>query len=203
LKDIHMTVVTPRGRALRTAALCISTALASGFVAPALAQLANDNVAPPPVRQAIDENGVDIIRGTFNAEDTGASIGPSQPEGLAFKRFNFGAGWRDSQVASLEYGGPGIIVSIGGSSDSFSGTTATEGNGATLTSPSPGVFLYTNRDGVTARFVMRSTTLGDGDTETYYTPSEITYPNGTKLSFNYQIASYCLSELLPVSWTPS
>jgi RHS repeat-associated protein len=171
--------------------LAAGTVLASGLVAPALAQLA----APAPVRQSVDGNGVDLFLGTFNVSGPQLSMGAGEPQGLAYAKYNRGSGWTDDFVGSLTLSGTTLTVVLGESSDRFtvSGTTytASEGNGATITfNSTTKIYTYTRSDGTVIRFDKNKFTpapfVADEGRIT-----EIVRPNGAKLNFTYDTLSYC------------
>jgi hypothetical protein len=121
----------PRGAVWRVllATSCLTFPAAAHAVTP---------VAAPPVHQNVDANGVDMATGSFTLSAPDLVIGPSGPQALVYSREQRGSGWRDSATATMAHDSSGkIVVSIGGSSDSFTQTggtyTAAQGNGATLT----------------------------------------------------------------------
>jgi YD repeat-containing protein len=171
-------------------ALLVTTALAgAGLVTPALAQLA----PPPPVRQSVDGNGVDLFLGTLNVNAPAISMGGSAPQGLEYYRLNRGAGWSDNLVATINITSSLVTVTFGGTSDGFtvSGSTytSTEGNGATL-SLSGTVYSYTAADGTIAHF--SKSTIGFYP---FYANAgrvtDITRPSGQTLTFGYDSLYYC------------
>lgn len=175
---------------VRLAQLCLTTILCSGMMAPAFAQSAG-SIPPPPVREAIDENGVDVLRGRFFVAQTDVSIGSAEG-GLAYTRYARDGVWSDSEIATIDESGGVITVTIDGKSDSFvSGTYApTEANGAKLEAVWPG-FRYTSRDGTIASFHSNS-----GQLHSFYRASigrvaEIIRPSGAKEQYVYQEAEYC------------
>jgi RHS repeat-associated protein len=179
-----------RARFLPTlrAALVASTFLGAGVHIPAAAQ-----VTPPPIRSAIDENGVDVITGNLNVAQTDLSIGSDARQGLVFRRTNNGTGWWNNLVGTINQQGIAFTVSFDGFTDRFlqsgSNYNPTEANGATLTK-SGSTYTYTGRDGTVATFVAQ------GDAYQVYSSnagriSNVVYPNGTKLTFNYETAIYC------------
>ena len=68
-----------------------STVIASGLVTPAFAQSGPGSIAPPPVRRVVDDNGVDVIRGTFNVRTPAIATGNGQTR-LSFQSANLGQG---------------------------------------------------------------------------------------------------------------
>jgi hypothetical protein len=133
-------------------ALFATTALSQ----PAFAQFAT--IATPPVRQPVDENGVDIVRMNYSPSQNLVSIGGGGNQGLTYGVTV--AGWTgtvyDSTAGTLNQSGTTVYATLGDTTDSYtvSGTTYTnsEGNGATLALVG-GFYVYTNRNGVVARFL--------------------------------------------------
>jgi RHS repeat-associated protein len=177
-----------RLRALATLALAVLAAIAS----PALGQ-GPGGVTPPPVRQAIDENGVDVIRGKFNAAQPSVSIGPAYPHGLVYSSSNAGSGWFNGANSLIHQSGSSFLVSAAGASDSFtqSGTTftPTEANGASLAQSGP-TFTYTSRNGLVATFTLNSAGLPFWDA-TVARATTLTFPDGTRIHFHHKIVEYC------------
>ncbi|MGK6320618.1 hypothetical protein [Sphingomonas sp. DT-204] len=122
-----------RGRLrARRALLALSTILASGVAAPALAQ----TNAAPPVRQSVDANGVDLFLGKMSYDAPELSAGQGDVAGLSFRRFSKSGAGGDTLWGALTVSGSTVYVVLGGNSDRFtvSGSTYanTEGNGSTL-----------------------------------------------------------------------
>lgn len=174
----------------RCRAHLLVTCLAAAVSSPAFAQLA----PPPPVRQSVDANGVDLFLGTFNVTGPVLSIGSSSPQGLSYYKINAGSGWSDNLIAVMNIGGSTYTVTFNGVSDSFtlSGSTyvPTEGNGASLTFDGTSVYTYTGRDGTIAHFDKTMT----GAFPYYATGGRVTdilRPDGQKLVFSYETLRYC------------
>lgn len=186
-------MTTRYSRRALACALLAGTCLA----APALAQMPG-SVPPPPVRQSIDENGVDVLRGTFNVSQTPLSIGPDAQNGFAYTFQSFNAGYRDAFQAFLSYSGSTYTVTLNGASETFTynGSTfdSTEGSGATLAGPL-GFLTYTARDGTVATFQ-----LNTGGSPFYdapqYRPLTVTRPNGLKIQYLYKNQSFCIDPQL-------
>ena len=172
-------------RALFLSALVSSTALAT----PALAQLA----PPPPIRQFVDKNGVDLFQGEMHLDAPAMSMGGKGEQGLEYYQLYRGSAWGDNLLAVINITASLVTVSFGGNSDSFtvSGSTYTsnEGNGATL-SLSGTIYTYTSSDGTVAHF--------DKGRSGFYPffanagrVTDITTPSGQTLTFTYDSLYYC------------
>ena len=169
------------------AAICLAAALPSV----ALAQLA----PPAPVRQSVDQNGVNLFDGALYVNGPALSMGQAEPQGLSFNKLTRGGGWTDNIIAALNLSGTIMTVSLGGFSDRFtvSGTTytSTEAKGATLTYNSTShIYTYTRADGTIVHFNKNYAT----DTPYYSNQgrvSDITYPSGAKLVVTYETQQYC------------
>lgn len=180
----------PRRHGFR--ALLVTGTILSGLIGQGALAQTPGSIPPPPVRNNIDDNGVDVIRGSFRADQPGVSIGPGGTGGLAFSGVNFNGGWISSTRSGIYQSGSTYIVGVDDSSDSFTLSagvyTPTEGNGASL-SLSGSTYTYTNSAGVVATFLLNDGTpywdqgLARG--------TSVTYPDGTKVSFTYRIVEYC------------
>jgi RHS repeat-associated protein len=180
-----------RGGRLRARA-ALTLAAWAAFAVAAFAQ-SPGAVPPPPVRQAVDEQGVDVIRGEFSAAQPSISIGPAYPHGLVYASVNAGSGWFNGANSLIFQSGSTFTVSVGGMSDSFtqSGTsyTPTEANGASLVQ-SGATFTYTGRNGLAATFTLNSAGLPFWDS-TVARATFITFPDGTRIHFHHKIVQYC------------
>lgn len=177
------------GASIRTsiaaaAALIVS---ATGALSPVAAQTA------PPVRSEIDENGVDLTRGTFNTSSTDVSVG-SESQGIAYTRNWRDVGvWRDNLVATIGTTSGLMTVSIGNASDSFTGPSTayvpTEGNGSTLTYDGTD-WTYTTSQGVVAVFE-----AANGRYDLFGSNigwiKHITFPNGDRWTYTYKTGQWC------------
>jgi len=149
----------------------------------------------PPVRRSIDENGVDVIRGSFNLEQTDVSIGGAGSHGLAYSRQNINGGWRSSAAATIDNSGGVITVTVSGRSDDFDSFSYAplQGNGSSL-AKSGAFYIYTASNGDVVRF---NENPGDYYYENYQASlgfvADITTAKGAKTSFNYFMAQYCPS----------
>ena len=167
--------------------LALAVGLLAGVNPAARAQL----VAPAPVRQTVDANGVDLFNGTYDADAPGVSLGG--PQGLSYHLLNRGNGWTDNLTATLNGVGNTMTVSLGGVSDAFtqSGSTftPTQGNGATL-ALSGSTYTYTARDGTVVHFDQ-----GKSQSVPLYAndglATDRVAPDGSKLAYAYDHITYC------------
>jgi RHS repeat-associated protein len=185
-----MNITSYRARAL-ACALLATTAYCGLTAAPAQAQTAS--IAPPPVRSAIDENGVDTTRGTFNISHSGLSIGAAYPQGLAHSLVSSGGGWFNAANSLIRAEGSTYTVWADGFSDSFTLSggvfTPTEANGSSLVD-SGTFFTYTTRSGAVAIFQRNSGSLPFWDA-TVARATSITQPDGSRVHFHHKIVQYC------------
>ena len=186
-----MTNPTPvgRGRArARRTLLSLTTALCTGLAAPALAQ-----IAPPPVRQSVDENGVDVLSGKFLVGQTNVSIGPSEG-GLSYRSFAYDGRWSDDDVATINKVGNAVTVTVDGVSDGFTDYGgyfgSTEGNGATLVGSGTG-YTYTSRNGTVVTFLGNAYAKFGFNNANMGRISQLVRPNGYTETYAYQSARYC------------
>ena len=133
-------MTTSTTRAALACALLASTCLS----APAIAQTTD---VPPPVRFQVDENSVDMARGTIAFASTDLSIGPNGSSGLTFRR----GGHHSFNLGLFENGGI-WTAHIGPRSYEFalSGSTyvSRDGSGATFVKTGTNAYLLTTAEGV-------------------------------------------------------
>lgn len=167
--------------------------------------------APPPVREMVDENGVDLLTGTMSATHQGLSIGSES--GLSFSRaFRHNKHW-DSYLgiitAADEYS-TSYTVSIGGLSERFGAS----GNGVTVPAPPffaaerlgstltyngtwpSGTYVYTMSSGAVATFSRKNAAYGyPGATVATYRASldSITYSNGERIDVTHHSETICVA----------
>src|SRR5688572_4267406 len=140
---------------LRTGS-CLSVLLiASTFLCSAA--LAQTQTTDVPVRQFKDDNGVDLLSGTFTTT-TGVAVGDAE-NGLAFTREIRGAYALDNMLGELVLGTT-TTVRLNGRAEKFtqSGSvfTPVEQNGSTLTQTSSSIYTYRTADGTTTVFTAPS-----------------------------------------------
>ena len=171
----------------------IGLLISASVLAGSLSGHASAQTAPAaPVRSAVDSNGVDLFNGNLTVSAPAMTIGGSG-SGMSYHTWSGGNGWTDSTMSFLNLSGSTMTVALGGVSDSFSVSgstyTSTEGNGATLTL-SGTTFTYTTRDGTVAHFNQQRWNQWNpyGNSGLI---SDITRPNGEKLTYNYTQLSYC------------
>jgi RHS repeat-associated protein len=175
------------------AALCL-TCLAQ--VPNARAQ--NAPTAPPPIRMAPDQFGVDLVSGSLNVADPEISIGKPDAGGLSLVRTYYLNGWRDNLVGTIAKADPTYTVSLGGSSESFTlsgGVYApAQGQASKLTYDSGlQVYTYTSSAGVIASFSKGYAAVGNisgGGIDAFITSA--TYPNGVKVTYTYAGTAVCV-----------
>ncbi|MFL9841158.1 RHS repeat-associated core domain-containing protein [Sphingomonas sp. ST-64] len=148
-----------------------------------------------PVRQTLDSNGVDLLRGELVVERTIMTIGGDQ--GLQYRLRTQGTGTRANIDAALHQSGSTVIASVDNVTDRFtaSGTTftSTEAKGATLT-VSGSTYTYTSREGTVVTFTKPLAAEVNYDpyaTEGYATA--IIRPSGERLDLTYQRRVFCVS----------
>ena len=184
-------VLIERSRARLRALLLTSTVFIACGAPPVSAQVAGQ-VSPPPVRQPIDDNGVDVLRGTLNVALTDVTIGPNDYHGLAYRRI--GDIYSEMAVIEGTPGGGGLTVTIEGVSDGFyqsgNGYVSTEGSGATL-AYAGGLYIYTSSDGTVARFAGNSGYQYPFYEGEFARLASITYPDGTVRAYTYRVQTYC------------
>lgn len=166
---------------LRAAILALPLSFVT-LAAPGFAQEANTSTFP--VRNFLDNNGVDLLAGVFTARTPEILVG-NQDDGLSFQREVRAGVARDSLLGTITVSGNIYTVGIGASSEEFSGTSASgpftslEQRGSTLVRNSSSEYTYTDSNGTVAKFITPSGGYGIGAI------TEITYPSGKKLNFHY------------------
>ncbi|WP_116811997.1 RHS repeat-associated core domain-containing protein [Steroidobacter cummioxidans] len=115
----------------------------------------------PPIRQLVDENGIDLMSGSFNMTQTDIDIGPADAN-LAYTRYGFNGTRANTDIfLHPDFNtSPGLhysTVVVGNSTEYFdvTGTTVTarNGMGSTLVFDTPSQnYIYTRRDGTVIRF---------------------------------------------------
>src|SRR5688572_27463763 len=97
-------------RISRRSAACACLLATTAIASPVFAQ----TVPPPPVRQSIDGNGVDLFLGTMNVDAPALTIGGAD-NGLSYYKLMRGGSWlTDNMTARLNLSGTTMTVSLGG-----------------------------------------------------------------------------------------
>ncbi|MDN3644631.1 RHS repeat-associated core domain-containing protein [Pontixanthobacter aestiaquae] len=187
---------------MRTKSLFLSTAaiFPAIFVASPLAAQ-SITLDAPPVRQPLDENGVDLSTGDIVVPSSTVAIGGS--DGLVHTSVRVSDGWRHNYMLSIavqpDAAGDLYVVQLGGSTRLFRKNGSNfDPEGAelgTLTETS-NEFVYTGPGGVEYRFSKALVANG----ENYYEAvnavgTQITTPNGFKTSLSYRQDSYQLGAI--------
>ena len=170
---------------------------ATSALAPAAWAQTIPEVAPPPDRYVIDENGVNVATGYMIQRVQDISIGnPEQRSGLAllrdirFRISDFDGG--HNYDSGVYVSGTNVTASVGTRSYKFtlSGTTYTpsDGKGAQLSHPASGYTLITE-DGTTVTY--NYTTRDSSDVNRVARASTMTYPSGEKVQFYWTSTVYC------------
>jgi len=164
--------------------------LCANLAIPASAQVP---AGAPPVRSAIDANGVDILRGTYMATATDLSIGPDDHHGLRNTR-QWIAGWRNALVPRIMGQGYNVIVTLNGKSAGFTWNNSTnqyDSNDIDGSSLNATRTVYTASDGTIINFNAESNYFDKG--YPWALGSSVVYPDGTKLTYQYERFSGCIS----------
>lgn len=180
---------------LRRSLLRVTTILCTGLAPAIIARPAIAQVAPAPVRQSIDGNGVDLFLGTINYDGPTLSAGQDGRTGLSYRRLGRSGGGQDNIWASLYVSGSTTTVAFGPSSDSFtaSGSSyiSTEGMGASL-SLSGNIYTYVARDGTIIHFDKLKTGAYPNQVAVAMV-TDVTRPDGSSLTYTYDSLYYCSS----------
>lgn len=181
--------------------LVMSTALCSGWAAPAFAQIVH------PIHTSVDDNGVDLINGNFVITILEGSIG-SGKGGVSLTRTRFGQGsWADNWSGGLffqtangvtkAYAIQGSIsegftqTAVGFQSISGDGSTLTaSGNTYTLTTSNGTKILYSSD---LAMFPMRGSACSQigSSSPSCYLPTSVTRPDGMAFTIKWTFANFC------------
>ncbi|MEQ1709496.1 MAG: RHS repeat-associated core domain-containing protein [Terricaulis sp.] len=133
------------------AAIACFTAMVTTL--PASAQ----SIPPPPVRSAVDANGVDLTTGILRIAMPGIAVGQPGAGGLSYARvFDSGAqAWRDNLTGTINSSGATYTVTLYGGSQVFTLVggvyVAAEPDGATLAF-SANIYTYRTRNGAVALY---------------------------------------------------
>jgi RHS repeat-associated protein len=192
---------------MRARTLLLATAAALPVMFPgAEASAQSLTLDPPPARQPLDENGVDLSSGAVVTPSSTISIGGAN--GLTHSRYRVGNGWRHNYILSVTegtspFGTPTRKVQIGGFIEEFAFSTIhnkyiplpDNGNSGTLVEDATG-FTYTGSDGTAYRF--SKTLVANG--QSYYEAVEavgesITRADGHRTTLTYRAGTYLLGSV--------
>ncbi|HEU4962153.1 MAG TPA: RHS repeat-associated core domain-containing protein [Sphingomonas sp.] len=180
-------------RTLFFASLAASTALTTGYAAPAFAQTAS----LLPVRAYLDANGVDLATGSYIPSTASISVGGAH--GLAWTD-----GWQDTlngrvyEVTNATTGNLEVGIYIGAHRNVFvkSGSTYTpkEGDGSQL-SLSGATYTYRSSDGIVATFqrITSTATSPLADSSNGYITS-LTTAAGKTINYHYSAVSLVVGQ---------
>ncbi|MGH8677609.1 MAG: hypothetical protein ACREUQ_04560 [Burkholderiales bacterium] len=192
-----------RGKAFR-AILCLSTVLAGGIAAPAIAKSAHPNV---------DANGVDLTDGSFNLRLPIASIG-SGSGALELTAYDSNIDNFTELYAYQSVGGGGKFLSVvlGNSFDNFSSADgfakSTRGSGATITVNGDNSVTYRTLDGVEILFGNPVSEQGgasnicdsNNDGTCFRLALSVTQPSELTLAYNWDLLPSCTTQQVPDEW---
>ena len=175
--------------------LAIGAFLATtGMTSPAFAQFVAQIPAPPMI-QTVDGNGVDLSRGSLVLPPVSVSIG-SGGSSLGYSRVITDTSRWDSTRGSVTSWSGGVTVTIGTSSEDFTGSGSTYTpkipNGSTLTY-NAGNYTYTARDGTVATFSSPNVVSDEGTTLI----TSLTRPNGETLTYTRTTANVQVQLICP------
>jgi len=154
------------------------------------AALAQTQTTDVPVRQFQDNNGVDLLSGTFTTT-VGLAVGDAE-NGLAFIREIRSQYAIDNMLGGISNNGTTTTVTLNGRAEKFwyssSGYTPVEQTGSTLT-VSGSYYTYRTADGTTSIFSAPPANYSHFGNATGILPEPITYPNRKVLTIFYTVAS--------------
>jgi YD repeat-containing protein len=143
---------------LRAGALACALMTSTALTAPAMAQ---DNQAPQPAFRGLDDNGVDLVSGSYPISMVEGRIG-SGDAALSVVRTGTGTygttTWQNIYAYQTVSGAVRtVVITLGDRSEQFTSTSggafvAAQGNGATLTGGEHADFTYTGGGGSTITF---------------------------------------------------
>jgi len=154
-------------------------------------------IETPPVRSAVDGNGVNVINGSFNPTTIDLTIGQPGSGGLTYGRTFLGGllypgstNWQSTLDGTATIATGAVTVSVGFSTETFtqSGTVyySSQGTGDTvaITGTGPYTVTMTGRDGTSYAFLPIPGPTGNALLST------ITHPAGEIDSFHYNTGSF-------------
>jgi RHS repeat-associated protein len=174
------------------------------LAAPALAQVP---LQGPPLVQAVDRNGVDLLVGGLERREIHATVGGQGAQGLAEFAFDAGSitmnygvslprGWAGSNVMTANVALGGVSYNFDrfvSSSNAFVDSRKT--GGVLKFDTGPFAFIFTDKDGTIYRFSARYTltpseVVEDQTDRNVATIDSITYPTGEVVTFYYSDTNY-------------
>jgi RHS repeat-associated protein len=182
---------------MRNRTLLLVTASAiPALLFPALAAAQGITLDPPPIRQPLDENGVDLSSGAIAVPSSTLAIGGE--DGLVHSRSRVGNGWRHNYHISaiIKQGIAQATLDIGGVRRTFtlaSGVYVSDQDPAEFITPNftTGIHIFTARDGTLIRLNRQYVSFG----QSYYGEAtalgdEIISPGGRKIKLHYKNDQY-------------
>ncbi|MEO1920822.1 MAG: RHS repeat-associated core domain-containing protein [Sphingomonadaceae bacterium] len=189
---------------IRNAFLSTAAVIAPALLVPQVVHAQSVTLDPAPIRQSLDENGVDLSSGGIAVPSSRVGIGGA--EGLTHVRYRVGNGWRHNYMLTIEKELIGyengvrtywIDVNIGGQrarfkwSENAASGEAQEGERGTLAWSATTDWTYTTANGVDYQFSRAPVVTG----ASYYGPVEavgtqITQPDGRATTLTYRQDSY-------------
>ncbi|PXA94010.1 hypothetical protein DMC18_07420 [Caulobacter sp. D5] len=175
-------------------ALAVLTAIA---LAPCAATAESyDGALPPPVASMVDENGVDMLSGTWSRSGATMSIG-SDTGGLSLSYLKTDGNMAGTLFGTINMTGANstdIIVSLAGASEKFTALgggqfAAANGQGSSLVNVG-GIYTYTGSDGTIAKYAYdtRSIIPRQGNQGNLIS---IQRPSGELIKLTYKTATFC------------
>jgi RHS repeat-associated protein len=165
-----------------------------GLGSVAAAQTAPTAIAAPPVRSAVDSNGVDLISMTQSAAEAPLSIGDASSTHMVYVRTPNRGGFSSNLDGYVFLGANNVTsVVMGGGAETFdtSNFTYTPLNGtpSTLTyNAGTQIWTYVQGDGTVVHFsgYMENEQSEQGVGGIGGLITDITYPDGEKLTYHYK-----------------
>ncbi|MEA1675399.1 RHS repeat-associated core domain-containing protein [Nitrospirillum sp. BR 11163] len=143
---------------------------------------------------------MDLGTGAFRYSTTEVVIGQPGAGGLSYTRYFIGSNWRDDYIGGINKTGTTYIVSLGGSSESFTSSdganfTNNGGTGSTL-SVNGTLYTYTAADGSVATFDKNYCCIVNDGYSTNIKASEgritqLVLPSGETRIWKYQFQKFC------------
>ncbi|MDQ0248410.1 RHS repeat-associated protein [Sphingomonas kyeonggiensis] len=167
--------------------LLISTVLSTGVMGMAAK---GQTVAPPPPRESIDANGVDLFLGTMNAETNKLQMGSGENSASFYLMFKGNIGWSDNVASRITiYGTRAVVLWLGRSYEFINGPSyaPTAADGTVLTK-NGNIYSFTAADGTVVRFDATLAINGPPNLGAHIL--DATSPNGYKITYQYELKKY-------------